>query len=158
MGVSKKPGEMVFERAIVIKDRSDQSWCAGREEHATYRTCASHGQETCRSGGHQLSMRCKRTTGGNWVSHEPMRSSRRWVQAHLVEGNVDDVSRDRGSSDERTGTLGLEDGADSLGSVEDRVEVDGLDLAPFLNGELVDTARSSLQSVAKQEKFSFRRE
>ena len=51
----------------------------------------------------------------------------------MIEGNVDDVSRDGGSSDEGTGSLLFEDGTNSLGSEEDRVEVDVLDLAPFLN-------------------------
>jgi len=72
----------------------------------------------------------------------------------LIEGNVDDVSRDGGSSDEGTGSLLFEDGTNSLGSEEDRVEVDVLDLAPFLNGKLVDSTRSSDTGLKVTELFN----
>lgn len=81
----------------------------------------------------------------------------RKMQTYLIERDVDNVSRDGGGSDEGSGSLSLKDGADSLGSEEDGVEVDVLDLAPFLNGKLVNTTGTSDTSLISTNQQSVER-
>jgi len=65
MGVSKKPGEMVFDRAEGETRALETGVKRKKLVHRkTHRTFASHVRGTCRSGEHQLLKRCKRTERG----------------------------------------------------------------------------------------------